>query len=465
MTVPVLSRQSFLVLPSASRYAPPFTTTPFFAALVSAHTVATGVASTSAHGHASTSSTHALYSHSVPVSPTMYGTVARHSAAATTTGVYTLANASTTRSPCVRFVCASSTSRPSLAMVECSAVVSATISRYPVMLIDPPYTLSPAAFSMGIDSPVSMLSSHDESPADTSPSIGTRSPVLTASTIPLVTLSTSITSPLSARVAVSGCILSTLSRASFAFSIARVSSHSDRPKRTITEAASVYSWIAHAPITARDISVLMSMMRIRIALYARMRTGGMPTATEASPKYLNHSQESMKWTYERTQRAVATMMCRGSGCLCLALSALFTCALSPAAFSLSTSVEADNLVASCFTVTVFVGTETFTSIRPRPSDEQSSSSLWTRGTSDGQQIPFTLSVVVVMVTATMRSRGFDVEVPRLSTMRRSERIRMRPCDVITQFELTCQSRLQAPPSEQLFLCSSQVSLSGQVFMM
>ena len=60
VSVPVLSTQISFSLPSLSRCADPLTSIPRLAARVSPHTATTGVDSTSAHGHATTRSTHAM---------------------------------------------------------------------------------------------------------------------------------------------------------------------------------------------------------------------------------------------------------------------------------------------------------------------------------------------------------------------------------------------------------------------
>ena len=87
VSVPVLSTHATRRRPSRSRCAEPLTSIPRRAATVRPHTATTGVESTSAHGHATSSNTHAVYAGRGPVSPTAYGTVANNKAARTTTGV------------------------------------------------------------------------------------------------------------------------------------------------------------------------------------------------------------------------------------------------------------------------------------------------------------------------------------------------------------------------------------------
>ena len=69
VSVPVLSTHAAAHRASDSRCAEPLTSMPRLAALVSPHTLTTGVESTSAQGHATTSSTHAVYTYSGPVAP------------------------------------------------------------------------------------------------------------------------------------------------------------------------------------------------------------------------------------------------------------------------------------------------------------------------------------------------------------------------------------------------------------
>ena len=87
VSVPVLSTQITRNFPSLSRCALPLTSMPRRAARVSPHTATTGVDNTSAHGHATTRSTHAMYTYFVLVSPAANGTVASKIAARTTIGV------------------------------------------------------------------------------------------------------------------------------------------------------------------------------------------------------------------------------------------------------------------------------------------------------------------------------------------------------------------------------------------
>ena len=63
------------------------TSIPRRAARVRPQTATTGVESTSAHGHATTSNTHAVYAGRGPVSPAAYGTAANNAAARITAGV------------------------------------------------------------------------------------------------------------------------------------------------------------------------------------------------------------------------------------------------------------------------------------------------------------------------------------------------------------------------------------------
>ncbi|KAF7060879.1 hypothetical protein CFC21_067622 [Triticum aestivum] len=86
--VPVLSNATALISPSDSRTSPPLTRTPIRAAVRSAQNVATGVDSTSAHGHALTSSTSASLNHrSASRAPSSGGSSATPAPRTTTAGV------------------------------------------------------------------------------------------------------------------------------------------------------------------------------------------------------------------------------------------------------------------------------------------------------------------------------------------------------------------------------------------
>ena len=88
VSVPVLSNATLRTDASRSRCAPPLMSTPRRAPAASADTMATGVAMTSAHGQAMTSSTSARYSHTDHSSPPANGgTIATTAASAMTAGV------------------------------------------------------------------------------------------------------------------------------------------------------------------------------------------------------------------------------------------------------------------------------------------------------------------------------------------------------------------------------------------
>ncbi len=82
-------------------------------------------------------------------------------------------------------ICASMVSRPT----RC-----ASITRLPVPLRVAPVTLSPAAFSTGTGSPVSIDSSTEERPSTTAPSTGSLSPGRTRSRSPTCTSSSGTSS-------------------------------------------------------------------------------------------------------------------------------------------------------------------------------------------------------------------------------------------------------------------------------
>ena len=95
----------------------------------------------------------------------------------------------------------------------------------PVRLIVPPITRSPAFFSTGIDSPVSIDSSTALAPESTSPSTGTRSPGRTITMSPLRTCSTGTSTSRSSRRtrAVFGCRATSERRAAEVRLLARAS--------------------------------------------------------------------------------------------------------------------------------------------------------------------------------------------------------------------------------------------------
>ena len=66
--VPVLSMNIVFNCPNLSKNCDPFTTTPRLAQTVKPQTETTGVDNTSAHGHAMTSKTHAVYNDSLALS-------------------------------------------------------------------------------------------------------------------------------------------------------------------------------------------------------------------------------------------------------------------------------------------------------------------------------------------------------------------------------------------------------------
>ena len=92
--------------------------------------------------------------------------------------------------------CACATISTTCASVVSAPVRSTRISKLPVPFSVPPVTRSPATFSTGTGSPVSMDSSTELLPSVTVPSIGTLSPGRTRNTSPTLTAASSTVSVL-----------------------------------------------------------------------------------------------------------------------------------------------------------------------------------------------------------------------------------------------------------------------------
>mmetsp|Transcript_12653 Transcript_12653/g.38134 ORF Transcript_12653/g.38134 Transcript_12653/m.38134 type:complete len:280 (+) Transcript_12653:2110-2949(+) len=238
--VPVLSSRTAFTRPSASRAVPPRISTPALAAAAMAHTAATGVDSTRAHGHDTTSTCSARYTHRRWSLLVAQGTNAMSAAATSTSGVYHLAKRATAPSSGERWEAALSTSRPSSATVLLSAPAVVLTSRVssPALMV-PPSTSSPGPFATGAASPVIMAWLAAEWPDVTTPSVGTWAPgaMITATPTPISDAGT--VSPFAASTAVEGLRARMAVMASRARPVARTSSHSAPPNSTTTAAASV----------------------------------------------------------------------------------------------------------------------------------------------------------------------------------------------------------------------------------
>ncbi len=90
-----------------------------------------------------------------------------------------------------RMICDSAVSLPTL---------SARTLREPFLLIEPPMTAAPAILSIGMLSPVSMLSSTADSPSTTMPSVAIFSPGRTTKTSPTMTSSTGTSTSFPSRI-------------------------------------------------------------------------------------------------------------------------------------------------------------------------------------------------------------------------------------------------------------------------
>ncbi len=206
-----------------------------------------------AHGHAMMRT--ATPRTSAPASPDSGGPRASHAtnvtaAATMTAGVNHAEIASAARAMGARRLCASRTRRTICASAVSAPTRVARKVNAPVVLIVAPYTAEPAAFSTGIDSPVSIDSSMADAPSITSPSTGRRSPGRTMTTSPRSTSLAGTSSSMPSRTmrAVRGCRPTRRLMASDVLPRARASSR--RPRRTramMTTAVSKYTGAAAWP--------------------------------------------------------------------------------------------------------------------------------------------------------------------------------------------------------------------------
>ena len=146
------------------------------------------------------------------------------------------------------------------ASVDFDASALTSNSKVPVSLMVRANTGSPTALSTGMLSPVTGAWLMLELPADTTPSIGTRSPGRTRAMAPSATDATVTVTQLPSACrteASSGAMASRPLIALRARSTARASIASAMAYRAITIAASGHWPMANAPVTATVISALM----------------------------------------------------------------------------------------------------------------------------------------------------------------------------------------------------------------
>ena len=188
--------------------------------------MATGVASPSALGHEmTTTATAAVRARDTSAPVAAIQTTNVTSATPSTTGTNTPATLSAMRAMGALVALASSTSWMMRARFVSAPTRVARNVNEPVRLTVAALTVSPAAFSTGIDSPVSADSSTDDEPSTTTPSTGIDSPGRTTMMSPGTTASaaTVCSAPSTRRVAVLGARLMRRSIAPPVFDLLRVS--------------------------------------------------------------------------------------------------------------------------------------------------------------------------------------------------------------------------------------------------
>ena len=224
--VPVLSSTTVSTFCSVSSVSALLNSTPISAPLPVPTMMASGVASPSAHGQLMTTTATAEVSASLGLPVKESHATKVIAAMPRTTGTNTPATLSARRAMGALVALASSTSW----MMRASAVSAPTrVARKvnePVRLMVAAFTVSPGAFSTGIDSPVSALSSTAEDPSSTTPSTGTASPGRTKMVCPSWISSTATVASLpssSTMVAVLGARSMSFSMAPPVFDLLRVS--------------------------------------------------------------------------------------------------------------------------------------------------------------------------------------------------------------------------------------------------
>ena len=173
----------------------------------------------------------------------------------------------------------SSTSSRTLATVESSYSLETSTLRTAEMLIVPETISSPAAMSLGTDSPVRALVSRVDSPETTFPSRGTFSPGRISMMSPTATSSGSTVSvePFLTTWAKSGWMSMRSAMDCLVLPTARFSNHSPTWKNSMTAAASGYIWMANAPKVATAIRKFSSRKFPRPMFLAALRRTSYPT--------------------------------------------------------------------------------------------------------------------------------------------------------------------------------------------
>ncbi|KAF5053511.1 hypothetical protein DSECCO2_397590 [anaerobic digester metagenome] len=200
VSVPVLSKTTVSTVPAISRESPPLINIPFSAPLPVPTMMAVGVARPRAHGQAITSTVMKMVREKVKAcsSGAKAGTPRKYQAKkATSAMVMTVGtNIAETRSASLWMgalaTWASSTSLTIWARAVSLPTLVALIRRRPLPLMVAPMTSDPSSLDTGRLSPVMMLSSTDERPSITVPSVGIFSPGRTIITSPTSRSSTAI---------------------------------------------------------------------------------------------------------------------------------------------------------------------------------------------------------------------------------------------------------------------------------
>ena len=188
------------------------------------------------------------------------------------------------RSVGARAVSASSTSAMMREMVLSSAALVTVMRKTASALIEPANTGSPGPLVLGMDSPVTGLSSTPDVPSAISPSAGIRLPGRTRTRWPICSAeaSTSRVVPFSSMIAVFGTRSAKARIEARALSAATPSSTSPTANRNTTSAASSAAPMNSAPMAAMVISASMVKgIPARNAAKARTATGATPMTQAA----------------------------------------------------------------------------------------------------------------------------------------------------------------------------------------
>jgi hypothetical protein len=240
--VPVLSSTMAVSLWAVSSASPPLMRMPFSAPRPVPTMIAVGVASPRAHGHAMMSTETAVTSAMLrrdSAGEANHQTTNVTRAMAITMGTNTPLILSARRAIGALLPWASCTSRTICWSAESAPTLVATSRSAPVVFIVAPKTLSPAAFSTGTLSPVSIDSSTADWPLSTFPSTGIFSPGRTSTRSPTTTdsIGTSCSVPSRMTRAVLACIPMSRLMAALVRPVARASKYLPSRIRTMMTAA------------------------------------------------------------------------------------------------------------------------------------------------------------------------------------------------------------------------------------